>query len=101
MSNVTTTDGNIAAYCTDRLGNRCGYIFNRFPFYHVVLWDDRFDDDEVGTRYDTLEEAEFVAYLRQWSFDRLDLQLAELGRIEAEERAQDTVEWWDEMLSFA
>lgn len=100
MSTVTTTAGGIAAYCTDAAGNRCGYIFDRFPYYHVVLWDDRWGDEDINNRYETLEEAEFAAFLRQHNFDQLDAMINDLSKVEAAKRAQDVAEWWDEMLHF-
>ena len=101
MNSTVTNNGHIAAYCTDRNNNRCGHIFYRFPYFHVALWDDRFQDDEVNKRYESLDEAVFAAFLMQHHFDTTDEYINELSRAEAEDRAIDTVEFWDEMMSYA
>lgn len=100
MNSTVTNNGHIAAYCTDSNNNRCGHIFYRFPFFHVALWDDRFQDDEVNKRYESLDDAVMAAFVMQHNYDMIDAHLNELSRVEAEERAFDTVEFWDEMMSY-
>ena len=96
-STTTTCEGHIAAYVTNGHGERVGWIFQRNFKYHVALFDDRFADDEINHPYDSLDDAQFAGFLAQHMFDTMDNE----SMVEAEDRMESTVEFWDSVAACA
>jgi phosphosulfolactate phosphohydrolase-like enzyme len=59
--------------------------------------DDRFSDDEVNHSHESVDDAQFAGFLAQHIFDTMD----EESRLEAEERMESTVEFWDSLAECA
>lgn len=95
---TTTNDGRIVSYVTDSNENRVGWIFQRgLDQYHVVMMDDRFADDEINHPHKTLDEAVFAGFLASHLFETVDRESV----VEAEDRMEETVEFWDSVTMFA
>lgn len=99
MNSTTTNtcDGHIVAYVTDAQDNRVGWIFERGLQFHVILMDDRFSDDEINCPHDSIDDAQFSGFVAQHIFDTMDAA----SLVEAEERMESTVEFWDSLAECA